>query len=229
MKLVIIIPAYNEESTIRAVLDKIPRTLSGIDRIISLVVDDGSSDNTYEIASKRTAYVARHVINLGVGAALTTGFAAARKLKADIVVMLDADGQHDPDDIKKLIKPILDKRAEIVIGTRMRNTKGMPRIKIIGNFLMNIMTWIFFQEWSSDTQSGMRALSKIALNNVDLQSLGYEICSEMIGEARRAHLKLLEVEITTIYTKYSKTKGQSMINAVNIFTRLISIKMMRKK
>lgn len=229
MKLVIIIPAYNEESVIKVVLDKIPKTLLGVDEIISLVVDDGSSDNTYEIASANTKFVARHVINLGVGAALTTGFAAARKLKADIVVMLDADGQHNPEDINKLIQPIIDKRADIVIGTRMKNTKGMPVIKIVGNFLMNVMTWIFFQEWSSDTQSGMRALSRKALDKIDIQSLGYEVCSEMIGEAKRTRLKLLEVEIKTIYTDYSKAKGQSALNAVNIFTRLIAIKMMRKK
>lgn len=229
MKLVIVIPAYNEEGSIQEVLGKIPSSLLGIKKIIPVVVDDGSTDKTFEIAEANTKYVARHVINLGVGAALTTGFAAAKKLKADIVVTLDGDGQHNPKDVQKLVNPIVEGKADIVIGTRMKNTKGMPTVKIFGNWMMNVMTFILFRKWSSDTQSGMRALSNKALKKLDLQSLGYEICSEMVGEAKRHRLKFKEVGIETIYTDYSKAKGQSISNAINIFTRLLTIKMMRKK
>lgn len=229
MKLVIVIPAYNEEGSIKEVLEKLPISLSGIKKIIPVVVDDGSEDKTFEIADACTKYVARHVVNLGVGAALTTGFAAAEKLNADIVVTLDGDGQHNPKDIQKLVNPIVEGKADIVIGTRMRNTSGMPAVKILGNWMMNVMTFVLFQKWSSDTQSGMRALSAKALKKLDLYSIGYEICSEMVGEAKRTKLKLEEVCIETIYTDYSKAKGQSISNAINIFTRLLTIKLSGKK
>lgn len=229
MKLAIIIPAYNEEGSIQKVLANIPKKLKGVKKILPIVIDDGSIDNTYELAQKKSFFVAQHVINLGLGAALCTGFAAAKKIKCDIAVTLDGDGQHNPKDIQNLINPIIKGKADIVIGTRMTNTKGMPAIKIFGNWMMNVMTFIICRQWSSDTQSGMRALSKGALKKLDLHSVGYEISSEIIGEAHRNRLKTVEVPIETIYTDYSNAKGQSVVNAVNIFTRLITIMISGKK
>jgi len=229
MKLAIIIPAFNEEGSIEKVLKSIPKKLKGVDKVLPIVIDDGSIDNTYELAKNGSHYVAMHVINLGLGAALCTGFAAARKINCDIAVTLDGDGQHNPEDIQNLIDPIINKKADVVIGTRMTDTKGMPPIKIFGNWMMNVMTLLIFRKWSSDTQSGMRALSKLALQKLDLHSVGYEISSEIIGEAHRNRLRIKEVPIETIYTDYSNAKGQSVINAVNIFTRLLTIKMSGKK
>lgn len=229
MRLAIIIPAYNEEGSIKNVLGKIPKNVLGIKEIIPIVVDDGSFDRTNGIASEETKYVARHLVNLGLGAALTTGFEAAKKLNCDIAVTLDGDGQHNPNDITKLVGPILNGQADIVIGTRMFDTKNMPFIKIFGNWVMNVITALVFQKWSSDTQSGMRALDKKALNKIKLHSVGYEISSEIIGEAKRAKLKLCEVPIETIYTDYSNAKGQSWLNGINILTRIIVIKLSGKK
>lgn len=229
MKLAIIIPAYNEEGSIQKVLANIPKKLKGVKKILPIVIDDGSVDNTYNLAQKGSFFVAQHVINLGLGAALCTGFAAAKKIKCDIAVTLDGDGQHNPKDIQNLINPIIKGKADIVIGTRMRNTKGMPPIKIFGNWMMNVMTFIIVRQWSSDTQSGMRALSKKTLKKLDLHSVGYEISSEIIGEAHRNRLKTVEVPIETIYTDYSNAKGQSVVNAVNIFTKLITIMISGKK
>lgn len=229
MKLAIIIPAYNEEGSIEKVLASIPKKLKGVKQILPIVIDDGSIDNTYELAKAGSHFVASHVINLGLGAALCTGFAAAKKISCGIVVTLDGDGQHNPKDIQNLINPIINKKADVVIGTRMTNTKGMPTIKIIGNWMMNVMTFIVFRKWSSDTQSGMRALSQKALKKLNLHSVGYEISSEIIGEAHRNRLKIVEVPIETIYTDYSNAKGQSVVNAVNIFTKLITIIISGKK
>ena len=229
MKLAIIIPAFNEEGSIKDVLEKIPKTILGIGNIVPIVIDDGSVDRTYEIATANTHYVAQHVVNLGLGAALTTGFAAAQKLDCDIAVTLDGDGQHNPLDIEKLIKPIIDNKADVVIGTRMTNTKHMPFVKVFGNWAMNVMTAIVMHAWSTDTQSGMRALGKKALATMTLHSVGYEISSEIIGEARRSKLRLKEIPIETIYTDYSMAKGQSVLNAVNILTRLITIRISGKK
>jgi len=229
MKLAIIIPAHNEETAIGNVLVSLPKKIKNIDEIVSIVVDDGSTDKTLEIAAKYASYAVRHVVNLGVGAATTTGLEASKKLKADIVVTIDADGQHNPDDIKRIIKPVLENNFDVVIGTRMTDCKEMPKIKIFGNWCMNCLTFIIFHKWSTDSQSGMKAFSKKALKKLNFKSIGYEICSEMIGEVKRNKLKFTEVPIKTIYTDYSKAKGQSILNAVNIFTKMITIKLTTKK
>ena len=229
MKLAIVIPAYNEEKSIKNVLSSLPDKISEVDEIISIMVDDGSQDKTYSIAKQEASYAIRHIINLGVGAATTTGIEAAKKLQSDIVVTIDADGQHNPKDIEKLIKPVLENKADVVIGTRMLNAKGMPPLKIFGNWIMNVMTFLIFHKWSTDSQSGMKAFNKKALRKMSFYSMGYEICSEIIGETKRNNLKLIEIPIEVIYSDYSKIKGQNIINAVNIFTRSIAIKLSGKK
>lgn len=229
MKLAIVIPAYNEEGSIIEVLNKIPTRLKGISEIIPIVVDDGSTDKTYDLAKGSTKHVARHVVNLGLGAALTTGFETAKKLNCDFAVTLDGDGQHNPNDIERIIGPILKKKADVVIGTRMKNTAGMPPIKIFGNWAMNLITFIVFRQWSSDSQSGMRVLGKKALKKMVFHSVGYEISSEIIGEIKRSNLKLQEVPIEVIYSDYSMIKGQNIFNAINIFTRIIVIKIVGRK
>jgi glycosyltransferase involved in cell wall biosynthesis len=229
MKLAIVIPAYNESSVIADVLKNLPKKIDCIDLIIPIVIDDGSTDDTFEVAKKNTKHVLRHIVNLGVGAATQTGFGAAKKLGADIIVTVDADGQHCPNDIKKVISPILAGNADVVIGTRMLDSKGMPFIKIFGNWAMNILTLLVFHKWSSDTQSGMRAFNTKAIKKMRFHSIGYEICSEMIGEIKRNNLRLVEIPIKVIYTNYSRATGQNWLNAVNILTKIITIKITGKK
>ncbi|MEI8143287.1 MAG: glycosyltransferase family 2 protein [Candidatus Berkelbacteria bacterium] len=229
MKLAIVIPAHNEATVIAEVIKKLPKNIKGVDEIISIVIDDGSSDGTFLIADKCANYAVKHVINMGVGAATTTGFEAAKKLEADIIVTLDADGQHNPDDVEKLIRPILENRADVVTGTRMLNTAGMPFFKIFGNWLMNFLTFMVFHKWSSDSQSGMRTFNKKAISKMCFHAIGYEICSEIMGEVKRNKLRFTEVPIEVIYTKYSNTTGQSWLNAVNILTKIINIKFTGKK
>lgn len=229
MKLAIVIPAYNEEETLQKVLDSIPWNILGISKIITIVVDDGSQDKTFSIAEHCAHYAIRHPINLGVGAATITGLEMAKWLKCDLVVTMDADGQHDPMDIPRLIKPVLDKEADVVIGSRMFNMQGMPAVKVFGNWIMNFITLIIFRRWVTDSQSGMKAISLHALGQMKLHSKGYEICSEIIGDAKEKNLKLIEVSIETIYSDYSKVKGQSILNAVNIFTRILFFKVTGRK
>ena len=228
MKLAIVIPAYNEENAIKDVLLSLPKDIKNIDEIISIVVDDGSIDKTYKVAKKHAHHAIRHVVNLGVGAATTTGLEAAKRLKADIVVTIDADGQHNPEDIERIIKPLIEKKADVIVGTRMLNAKGMPLLKIFGNNFMNFLTFLVFQKWSSDSQSGMKAFNKVSLEKIHLHSIGYEVCSEMIGEIRRNKLKLIEIPIEVIYTDYSKIKGQNWINGINVFTKILVIKITGK-
>jgi len=229
MKLLIVIPAYNEAIAIGAVLKKIPKKINGIKSIETVVVNDGSNDNTAEVSRKGKATVIDHLLNMGVGAATITGIEYAKRNGADIVVTMDADGQHNPADIEKLVKPIIGDKSDIVIGSRTKcigKSCDMPWVKKAGNQLMNGMTFIFYRKWISDTQSGYKAISKKALTVIRLSLSGYEICSEIIGEASKRKLRIKEVPVQAIYTEYSKRKGQSILNAINIFIRLVTRSLM---
>jgi len=136
MKLVVLIPAYNEEENIEKVVRSIPRKIIGVDDIKILVVDDGSTDQTMDMAMNGGAYrVVSHKRNAGVGAAFMTGIRNAITMNADILVAVDADSQFDSNQISELILPIINNQADVVIGTRFQNEKpkNIPRIKYLGN------------------------------------------------------------------------------------------------
>ena len=223
MHLVVVIPAHNESRVIKDVIHSVPKTLKGINRITTLVVDDYSQDNTKKKAEQAGAICIRQPINLGVGGTTITGLEAAKKLGADLIVTMDGDGQHDGADMAKLIKPLLDGKAEVVLGSRLlEQSKEMPKYKIFGNNLLNFVTFAFFGIWVSDSQSGYKAFTKKALETIELSTSGYELCSEIIGEIKARRLAYVEVPITTIYTEYSKSKGQLALNAINIVLGLLT-------
>ncbi|MFQ6084431.1 MAG: glycosyltransferase family 2 protein [Candidatus Aminicenantia bacterium] len=122
MKLIIFIPAYNEEKTIASVIQRIPRHIPKISEKEIIVVDDGSTDNTAKVAKEAGAEIISHSENRGLGVAFSTGVKEALSRKADIMVTIDADGQFDPREISKLLKPILGERTNVVLGSRF--TKG---------------------------------------------------------------------------------------------------------
>jgi len=227
--LVIVIPVYNEGKVIRKVIDSLPKKLEGVGRISVLVVNDGSLDNTAYEVQKTQAILINLPFNLGYGGASIAGFEASRALGADLVVTCDGDGQHDSKDIKKLVAPILQNKADIVIGTRLKKSGHMPTIKKIGNWGLNFITFAVSRVWTTDSQSGFKAFSREAVSKIDIEGMGYEFCSEIIVEARRHKLKITEVPIKTIYTKYSKKKGQSLLNGINIVTKLLLSKLTRTK
>lgn len=220
--LVIVTPAYNEGKVITEVIQSIPKTINGISKITPVVIDDNSNDDTFQKAQEAGAVCIRHAINLGAGGATITGLEAAKKLKADIVVTMDSDGQHAGDDMIPLIQPIIANEADVVLGSRLlQASKDMPFYKLVGNNLLNGITFLFFGIWVSDSQSGYKAFSKKALNSIQLSTNGYEVCSEMIGEIKKRKLRYKEEAITTIYTDHSKAKGQLALNAVNIVLGLL--------
>ncbi|MDO8740480.1 MAG: glycosyltransferase family 2 protein [Candidatus Woesearchaeota archaeon] len=221
---VIVIPAYNEEAKIGDVISDLNR--NGYEDII--VVDDGSKDNTYKIAKSHKADVYKHIINRGLGGSLGTGIKAALMKNADIVVTFDADGQHAASDIKKLIKPIIDGKADVVIGSRlMIKSDGMPFIRKIGNWGMNLITYVMFGIWTTDSQSGLRAFSRKAAEKISIKGSRMEVSSEIISEVGKRKLKFKEVPIKAIYTDYSLKKGQSNLNAFKILLKLVVKKLMR--
>lgn len=222
MKALILIPAFNESQTIGSVINQLPKKLKGINRIDHLVVDDGSSDQTYVVAKRARAQVLKHAINRGAGAATRTGLQFARENNYDIVVSFDADGQHNPKDIEKLITPILKKRADLVIGSRLKNSHNMPRDRFLLNWAANIMTLLLYGVFSTDSQSGLRAFSKKSISSIEISSNRMEYSSEILLEAKKNSLKVLEVPVDALYTPYSKAKGQKNSNALPVALRIMA-------
>ena len=213
MKVLAIIPAYNEESTIQEVIAQTKQFVSDV-----VVVDDGSKDTTAVIAKKSGAIVLSLPINRGLGSALRTGFLYAVTKKYDAAVTLDADLQHEPSEIPKFIEK-LAQGNHVVIGTRLLNKTGhMPWYRILFNKVGNIITP--HGSKTTDSQSGFRAFSLHALQTLELKSERMEISSEIIGETFRKKLAYTEVPIQAIYTAYSLSKGQSIIEGLRTLWRL---------
>lgn len=225
----IVIPVYNEGQIIKRVINSIPLKIKGVKKISIIAVDDASTDNSKSEILKTKAILLQHPINMGAGSATITGIKAAQKLDSDVVVTLDGDGQHDPAEIEKLISPILRHQTDIVIGTRLKKLGRMPFARKIGNWGLNIITYAISRAWTSDSQSGFKAFSKEAISKIDIEGLGFEFCSEIIIEAKRHGLKIVDVPIKAIYTEYSKKKGQSVFNGMNIVIKLIFKKLTHTK
>lgn len=215
----IVIPAYNEEAAIGEVIDNVLK--EGFSSII--VVDDGSSDNTAAVATKSSALTLRHKINRGKGAATRTGIEAALSLGAEIVVTIDADGQHNPKEIKQLIQPILDNTCDVVLGSRQFANTQMPAYKILHNKMANIITTMYAKIHVQDSQSGFRAYSKHACMLLDTKSDSYEYESEIIRLIATHKLSYKEIPISTLYTDYStgKLHKQDISNGIRTVYKMI--------
>ena len=219
----IVIPAYNEEKVIGGVIDNLKKR--GLKNII--VVDDGSSDNTSKIAKKHGAKAYSHVINRGLGGALNTGITAALLSGADIIATCDADGQHDPKDVKRAIKTLVDEGYDAVMGSRMINSKGMSLSRKILNNGANFLTYLLFGIYVTDTQGGLRVFSRSAAEKIKIKTNRMEVSSEIIKEIGRNKLRFKEIPIKAIYTDYSLMKGQKNANAFRIIYKLILSRIMR--
>jgi len=217
------IPAFNEERTIARVVIEAQRY---VDRVI--VCDDGSDDMTGEIAERLGAEVIRHERNMGKGVALRELFRIARKYRPDIVVVLDADGQHDPDEIPKLVEPLEKGVADLVIGSRyVKGAKtDAPLYRRLGLRIINFFSGRLVKSVVKDTQSGFRAFTLKALEELeDGESEGFGIETEQIALAIKKELKIMEVPITVKYRGLSKTsKKPSFLHGgeiVAIILRLV--------
>jgi glycosyltransferase involved in cell wall biosynthesis len=223
---VVAIPAYNEAAVIGAVVRSIPGRIGAME-VRTLVVDDGSTDDTAAVARASGAEVVRHIVNLGVGAATRTGLRAAKAMGADVVVTLDGDGQHDPEEIPALVQCLVDNNYDVVIGSRILQPKGMPPSRFAANLLLNAITFVVYGKVVSDSQSGFKAFSRSALDIIELDAAGYEICSEIIGEIVRNRLNYKSLPIKAVYTPYSRAKGQHFLNGLNLILQVLS-RMMRR-
>lgn len=221
-KVCLVIPAYNEAKVIRSVIKDLKKTFadSRFDPFI-VVVDDGSRDKTAREAELGGAFVISHILNSGSGGATATGLSYAKQNGYDIAATLDADGQHDPRDVLKGIELMSKGNHDLLIGSRLINSRGMSRVKRLGNKGLSTITYLLFGVNVTDSQSGLRIFSKRALDELKWKMSGYEFCSEMLWRAKQLGMRIGEYPIKAIYTDYSKAKGQNNWNALNIVKSLL--------
>jgi len=220
-RIALVIPAYNEAKVIGAVIAGLKNTFENqsFDYEI-VVVDDGSRDATAIVAEKAGATTIKHILNTGSGGATATGLSYAQQHGFHIAATLDADGQHDPDDVLAGINLLSKTNADLLIGSRLIASEGMSKVKILGNKGLSLVTNVLFGVNVTDSQSGLRIFSRQALDTLRWKTSGYEFCSEMLWRAKQLGLTLNEYPIKAIYTDYSKTKGQNNWNGFNIVITL---------
>lgn len=223
-KIFIIIPAYNEAKVIGKVIKDLKR--NKYENII--VVDDHSKDDTSKAAEKEGAVVLKHIINRGQGAALKTGNLYAINQDAKIIVHFDADGQMLVSDIEKMIAPIIDKKADITLGSRfLGKAHNIDSGKKIMLKLARYVVYILYGLWLTDSQNGFRAMNLGAAKKIDITSDRMEHAGEILHEIKLKRLKYKEVPVTIKYTNYSMQKGQHWTKSFSLGTRMIIRKFLK--
>jgi polyprenyl-phospho-N-acetylgalactosaminyl synthase len=221
----IIVPAYNEGSVIEQTI----RPLLSLGYHI-VVIDDGSTDDTYEQACQLSVCVLRHPINLGQGAALRTGTDFAIQQGAQAIVHFDADGQHPPERIHDLLAPILNKEAQIVLGSRFLDSEHSKEIPTLKKWVLKLgvsFTGITSGVWLTDTHNGLRALSREGALAIRITEPRMAHASEIVTLIGKHKLTYREVPTHIRYTEYAQQKGQSIFNAFNIVIDLLLRKVFR--
>jgi len=195
LKITIGLPAYNEEKNIASVITKLKKITDSI-----IVCDDGSSDMTSEISKNLGAIVISHKKNMGYGAALRTIFQKSVELDSDILVTFDADGQHRIEDINKILQPLENNEADVVIGSRFLDNKSkVPNYRKIGIKVITQVTNASLKKKLTDSQSGFRAYNKQALAQISPSEMGMGISTEILIKASSKGLRIAEIPITVLY------------------------------
>ena len=215
MKTCVIIPTYNEAKAIADLVKEIKR--QGLD---VLVVDDGSGDNTGQIAKDAGAIVLRNEINQGKGASLIKGFNYALSQDYDAVITMDGDGQHLPEDIPYFIRLAAYSDGAIFIGNRMQRTKNIPLVRYLTNKFMSWLLSAIAKQKIPDTQCGFRLIKKEVLRKVPLATSKYETESEILIRASRLGFKIESVPIKAIYRE-EKSQINPFIDTLRFFRFLI--------
>jgi len=219
-----VLPAYNEELVVGSV---ILRTRQYVDRVI--VVDDGSSDRTAEVAQLAGADVVRLDHNTGKAYALLLGLRRALETGCTVAVMLDADGQHDPSEIQRVAGLVSIGKADLVIGSRfLDDNRKIPSYRQLGQKTLDLFTNLGAKTKVTDSQSGFRALSRQALGNLDFKSDGYNVESDMISHFSEMGLPIMEVPISVNYDVPHRHKKNPVSHGVGVLTRLIDLILYRR-
>ncbi|GAH36024.1 unnamed protein product, partial [marine sediment metagenome] len=169
-----------------------------------IVVDDGSTDHTSRVAELAGASVVRHEENMGYGSTIRSILAEAKKQNADILVILDADSQHNPDEIPSLVKAVSE-GSDVVIGSREIQRNEIALYRRLGQRVLSRLTNVASRKKLSDTESGFRAYSRKAINTLELKETGMAVSSEIVSDATAKGLKITEIPVSVIYTKDGST------------------------
>ena len=222
MKITIGIPAYNEEKNIAGIISKLKKYADSI-----IVCDDGSSDLTGDISEQLGAIVIKHSKNRGYGAAINSLFLKAKELESDVFLTLDADGQHRVEDIPIVTDPIIKNEVDLVIGSRFLDTKSeeMPNYRKVGIKIITKITNLSIKEKLTDSQSGFRAYSRKALQEITPTDDGMGVSTEILIKASNLELKVAEVPIKVNYNGDTSTHdpvshGTSVILSTIKFTSI---------
>lgn len=212
-ELILVIPAHNEEEHIGDVINEARKHIQKI-----IIVDDCSKDNTGAIAKNAGAIVLRHRANLGKADALKTGCEAAIKLGADVIIIMDGDGQHKPEDLPLLTEAISDGCTDIVFGVR-KESKHVPFVRLWGTRVTDLLMTSLFKIKISDIQCGYRAFTREAYEKLKWRSRSYLADAEMTARTGRFKLRYKEVTIQTVY--YDEYKGMTIIDGLQVLLNII--------
>lgn len=189
-----LIPAYNEAARVGEVVSKTRQQVKEV-----VVIDDGSTDDTAAIASRAGAKVLRHEHNRGKGSAIITGLDYFRGSAIEFAIFLDADGQHDPEEIPKFVEAACAVNAGVVVGTRMARTRDMPLVRKLTNQFTSWVTSKLARQQIPDSQCGFRLLRRTVAGNLELSTAQFETETEMLIQAGRAGHKIVSIPVRTIY------------------------------
>ena len=215
-KILVGMPAYNEGKYIGSLILKAKQYADEV-----IIVDDGSTDDTSEIAKLAGATIIRHEVNKGYGAAIQSLLAASQKRAADVLVLIDADSQHYPEEIPRLIEPIW-KGFDLVIGSRKQQRGNIPTYRRIGQRVISYFSAILSRKKLSDSESGFRAFSKKAITVLSLKENGMAISAETIAKAAEKGLKITERPISIRYTKDGSTLNP-VVHGIEVLGRIIAM------
>ena len=214
MHVCLLLPAYNEEKTI----DKIIREASEFVHDI-LVIDDGSVDQTAQVAEKAGGRVIKHYMNLGKGMALRTGFDYISQKDYDLIITMDSDGQHQPSDLPRFIDYFEKHRSDILIGARIHNRFEMPCHRRLNNWLVSSVGSALCGQEVEDFQSGFRLIRAEVVKSIELHTERYETESELLIKAGRIGFKIQSIPIATIYN--SEISNIRPLREMWLFTKLL--------
>lgn len=223
VSIIVVIPLFNEQENIHRIAAQVQTLPYQV-----VFVDDGSTDGTYEELPRADHItVVRHGVNRGVGAATQTGIDVALGLGADVVVTMDGDGQHDPEDIARLVAALQEQQVDVVIGSRFIQKNNIPVLRRFYNFMGNIITYLLSGLYVTDSQSGFKAFTAKAAHAIEIHANGYAFCSEVIREMSWFNLSFVEVPVSVKYFKDDMGKGQSFAKGIETVFKLIVRSLMR--
>jgi glycosyltransferase involved in cell wall biosynthesis len=221
----VVVPAYNEGKVIRATLR--PLVAEGYSVVLA---DDGSRDSTWRQLAGLGVHRLRHPFNLGQGAALQSAVTYALKQGAQYIVHYDADGQHSLEDIPRLLKPVVTRSADIVLGSRFLRTEDWQAVPISRRVLLKgavVVNWLLTGLWLSDAHNGARAMNRKAAEAITLRENGFAHATEILQQVRAHKLRYVECPTSIRYTEYSMQKGQRAWHAFDVFVDLLIKRILR--